>query len=260
VAWDLKWLRQRHPEAVRPGGHYVLAVMGRTMAGEPFGFSFGVEIGDHSQPDGSVVLPDVLQVICDASSTRVLTPVVRAQPDGLHLRVDDRAGIGNVLIRPSDPVYGDELVFSSGSRGLDAVYQAAPGTAEILCGVEGGFGETHVDDLPWVSFDIVDPDGYFMPYGLACARQDRHQVPRAEQPGSAEALVEAGIDGVLPTDRVEPAGYAAGDWPFGRWFRVVRSDAIVASLFIEEGRNRSELRDGFACDGSGIAEAAKGQG
>jgi hypothetical protein len=252
--------------SLRPNQYFVQCVRGSTDSdridldpkhAQPLEI-VDVDAGASEQSSSPVIggyeaVPDVLRIICESSGTQVLTPVVRVQPDGLHVLVEDRAGVGNVLIRPSDPIYGDEVIFSSGSRGVDAQFvdEAVPGTAEIVCQGDD-IREGHVDELPWVPFQIIDPEGYFVSYGLGCGSSGRHHVSvSGSHSTSAEEFVRSGLAGVLPTDRVEPAGYADGR-RLGAWIRVVRDGSTVASLLVSDEGNRPELRDGFACDGSGI--------
>ena len=211
--------------------------------------------GEESPPvvtRGKQAAPDVLRVVCKEAGTHVLTPVVRAQPDGVHVLVDDRAGVGNVLIRLTDPVHGD-AIFSSGSRGVEDEYvdEVAPGPAYVLCRGRG-FRESKVDELPWVPFEVVDPGGYFVSYGLDCATSERlRNMPRGGGRGSAEELTRTALDGVLPTDRVEPAGYVEGRYL--NMIRVVRSGSVIAAVDILERPSGSTVAGGVVCPASGIA-------
>jgi hypothetical protein len=200
---------------------------------------------------GNGAVPDVLQIVCDSSGTQVLTPIVRAQPDGLHVLVDDRAGVGSVSIRPTDPIYGDDVILSSASRGVQDEFfdEVAPGAADVVC--TGDFlRESEVDTLPWVRFEVVDPGGYFVSYGLDCSMSARHDIADVSGRGSAAELTRTAVDGILPTDRVEQAGYVEGERQ--NWIRVVRSGSGVASLHFYERSRESRLISGSACAGSGI--------
>src|SRR5206468_179439 len=42
--------------------------------------------------NGSNPIPDLARVACDGQTTTVLTPTVRPQPDGLHIRVNNSSG------------------------------------------------------------------------------------------------------------------------------------------------------------------------
>lgn len=105
-----------------------------------------------------------LEVRCDGHSTRVLTPVVQAQRDGVHVIVDN-VGAGDLLV-------GWEGGGDGAGRGEQRfVFPIAPGNARFRClpnlpdvdpGMPGGWKRLEV--LPpkgWVSPEVDCPDEAF---------------------------------------------------------------------------------------------------
>jgi hypothetical protein len=107
-------------------------------------------------------LPNVADIVCDGTSTVVLTPEVRPQPDGAHFRVDNRTG--------------ETLAFDIGTAGTSAEpglheidggkgWPEAPGTINVRCMElrhDGG------DRSGYVTFTLLDSDGIWIPDQLDC--------------------------------------------------------------------------------------------
>lgn len=107
-------------------------------------------------------LPDVADIVCDGTSTVVLTPEVRPQRDGAHFRVDNRTG--------------ESLAFDIGTAGTSAEpglheidggkgWPEAPGTITVRCTDpqhDGG------DRSGYVTLTLVDSDGIWIPDQLEC--------------------------------------------------------------------------------------------
>jgi PASTA domain len=213
--------------------------------------------------EGQVQAWNVLRVTCPASGPpEVRTPLVAAQPDGLHVVVDNRSDAVAVLIRqPSRPW----VEWSSGSDGLndEFVRSVPPGDSLIGCLTNDGTsypsptGEqqpnegafTVVDDESWASTDLSC--GYDESWAFS-ARGSSSVPVDPDQPDEA---VKAFVPGILSTDRVEGGGHPPGviDELF---VRIVRDGALVAWVRavprdVGDGSTDWQL-NGYACPGSGI--------
>jgi hypothetical protein len=173
--------------------------------------------------------PGVATIVCDETGTTVETPSVRAQPDGVHVVVDNRTGV--------DP--GFSARFADG-RGLgdnappgtsEHVLDAPPGTLEIGCYTgEHGSGEPDLRAL-----EVVDVDGLYRSIELDCESMSSgvsDYAPGAEGEAGdpvdlARAAFEGATGGLEPDDVVERAGYPEWDEPI---VRLVRAGAVVATV------------------------------
>jgi hypothetical protein len=199
---------------------------------------------------------DVLRIRCDAQSIEVLTPVVAAQPDGLHVDADvaGLADPGVGLKSKSDP----NAAYYSGSDGVDGVFvrQLPLGEATVFC----ESGPIHSDGPEGLSgsFTIVDPNGVFTDYQLSCADGEGvggspDGVPTARSPEEAITLQ---VDGTRSSDVIERAGYPKPGAQ-GPIYRLTRDGKIIGWFLLlkfpdQEGRDRYFVGYGTVCPGSGL--------
>lgn len=106
--------------------------------------------------DGSPAVSSVLRVRCEQGSAIVLTPVVEAQPDGVHVLVDSDDGSSHVVVRP-EPDQADTPRWSSGSNGLDDefVQEYGPGNYRIRCFTSTGESQRDDPSLYDGAFQVV---------------------------------------------------------------------------------------------------------
>jgi hypothetical protein len=164
--------------------------------------------GSDEAPSGSAPPPDVAQVVCEPSGPRVLTPVVRPQLDGVHVRVrntfDEAVAIG--LRAVSGGGQGD-----GGPPGVfELIFSVAPGDLVVTCSP----GEADHGDPRWQApMGVVDPEGIFVPYALECGGKQAmagifDYVSGATGPrGDPVEIARDSIEGLSSTDGVERAGY-----------------------------------------------------
>jgi hypothetical protein len=183
----------------------------------------------------------------------VLTPIVIAQPDGLHVEVVDpppNAEIGlQALAYPG-------VSWWSGSSEVTAPFirPVPEGEAEVWC-IDDPY-QALPDPSRRGTFTIVDPSGVFRPYALECGSSEEQYLSfdYGDASPSVEAAVRAALPGLLPADTVEQAGYIPGDsaWP---WLvaRVVRDGAVIGQINVD-GREgwRYRAMQGRVCAGSGL--------
>ena len=223
-------------------------------------------------------VPDVLRFRCDPSGIEVLTPVVAAQPDGLHVDAEvvglDDAEIGLMSTRLPGRSWWSG---SSGAKGEfvrpvpvgEVRFVCEPGPQQGSGGVDGEvIGDGAPSDLSTdpgafdATFELVDPHGYFVDHILTCPERDEGSGSHGPAGGrgwpTIEEAMRANIDGILDADRIEQAGYPGGDeWPYLE-ARVVRGDEVIATAGID---GRAGWRYGVhgisVCTGSGLAIAER---
>lgn len=211
---------------------------------------------------------DVLRVRCGPGGTEVLTPIVAAQPDGLHIvPVDIPAGwtIG-VTSLASDAVSMSS--YWSGSDGVDDAFirPVPPGDAGVGCHERTAMTDVDIERLAaeGVPFQLTDQGRFFRSYTPSCDEADfSYLLPssgissewRGVDPEKAADRIRQALRGVKVTDTVERAGYGAS---FGSrsWWRIVRDGRIVAGLSV--GEQGGGTAHGWSCRSSGIAQGSVG--
>ena len=185
--------------------------------------------------------PSELEVACDGTRTDIATPLVRTQPDGVHIHFANTSGrtlefgidnsSGLALLGSSVPVEGGSYDYTFG-----------PGSYHLAC---GGSGTT---------FAVVDPDRFYTAE-LLCTDQfvgsvDNVGGARGPQ-GSLLDVARTELRGLQPGDVVEHAGYpqAAGD----QLVRVVRNGEVIAVLaYASDGHGGWLITGTRTCSGSNV--------
>lgn len=149
-------------------------------------------------------LPDIARVVCEPDGTRVETPSVKPQPDGVHVEIVNEAG--------------SERAFSLESASTGLGIGAPPGTStEILDLGPGALTVACTDPAlepeGGEALEIVDEDGIWVSTQLSCQEQfaqvaDYAPGARGETSDPLEAARKA-IEGygLEPDDVFERAGY-----------------------------------------------------
>jgi hypothetical protein len=193
----------------------------------------------------SVDVPEIARVVCSEGGTRVETPSVRAQPDGVHVVVDNELGFDT----------GFSMKYENGAGGRNApmgesghVVPAPPGSLEIGCYKDRNATES---DLQRV--DVVDPSGIYRSTELGCDSivggvGDYPQGATGER-GDPVDLARTRFEQVTDirdADVIEIAGYPEDEL---RTVRLVRGGRVVATISFYESGQGGWLEDTFSrCD------------
>jgi len=160
--------------------------------------------------------PSELAVDCTATGTTPATDSVAVQLDRVHFRV---RSVAEGRAFQVDGVGGDNAPFPSGTL----VWAVPPGDIRIWC------GPTDPTAADWVAIRVLDPNGLYADDQLACASATHGSFDFGEgargQPGDPIVIALGQLQGLLPGDHVEGAGYPATAL---RKVRVTRDGAIVA--------------------------------
>jgi hypothetical protein len=206
-------------------------------------------------PSASSDASDVLRMTCAPGGVpHILTPVVMAQPDGLHVLVDNRDGSEAVVFRQQARPW---VAWSSGGNSLNQefVTLVSPGETFVSCkaavpSVAGSGTELQSDEA---SFTVVDPHHAWVSTDLACGFSDRwaFRTDSSQRTNSGMTPSEAAkalVPGIGVTDIVEPGGYVGSQ---GGLVRVVRESEVVAWLTAYSQVDLWSF-NGYACPGSDI--------
>lgn len=201
-------------------------------------------------PPSGTPSPEVLRVSCDRRTIEASSEAM-ALPAGIHAVVENTSGAPLFFqFAPSrtGPWGGTELQPGSTELAL----QAPPGIMTIKCWADG-------EATDEIQVDVRDPQGLFVPGDLACPGEPVlastiSSAPWHDTEESPEPIefVRSRIDGLLPSDVVERAGYPGPPTPA---VRLMRDGAVVGSfeLFLENGEWRV---GGSWCGGLGITVVA----
>ena len=184
----------------------------------------------------------VARIVCTAKGTRLLTPAVRPQPDGVHVMLSQAGGAPATL--ETDQGGGDK----PGPKPL--VLTLPPGRASLGCMTMADWNVDPPRHRGWVTLRVVDQDDRWVddhPVGGGCSQSSVDYAPTAA--GDPESQLGRDARGALeasPGDVVERAGYPRQE-PIE--YRLVRDGTVVAlATYASAGQGRW-LRDGVQkCD------------
>ena len=152
-------------------------------------FWFGVDVPG-AETDAPV--SDVLRVACSEEETNVLTPVVAAQADGVHVLAEADGSSVEVEFRYLGEAQAPGA-FGGDIRTDDPrPWPIAPGRTEIRCRGTSG---------PSAEFEVVDPNEYWLDGGLECAAGDPATTSRHTRRCLEYALIRG--PGLEMRDRVK---------------------------------------------------------
>lgn len=202
-----------------------------------------------ADPAVSPSVPSQLEVICHLDgSTELVTTEVAASPDGVHIRVDNRAGEGASL-------NGTGLDFNKGVTTQSAL--VPPGELKIACWP----GSMHGGPEPKrQAVTVHDPHGYFSQADaeLECPRDELQMGSTLDyggyetgEHGDPEDIVRRSLEGLEPDDRLFTAGYPEAEF---RTIGVERADETIALVRLTPTEDGGWVVGGFeACDSARIS-------
>lgn len=211
-------------------------------------------VGSPSAGESGEEASDVLRVVCDTDSIEVLTPVVAAQADGVHVEAEiTKLHDPEVMLRALEI---PQTRFMSGSEGTDEGFSRELPVGEAIVRCESGPGQGDGPEELEARFRVVDPDHVFIGYRPDCSDVGELGYAGSVERGDAsspEDAVRKRVRGLIDSDLVERAGYLGSDTP---WLvvRVIRDGRVIAWFHVD-GREgwRYGLMSGFACPDSGLS-------
>jgi hypothetical protein len=204
---------------------------------------------EHQQQENEEI-PSIARIVCDQKGTRVLTPKVAAQPDGVHFVIDNRLKTGTGGYTVALP-HGEGPLYSGAGgnapRGISKhVEPFSPGTVKISCNPPGFSGEE--EELDYASFKVLKAQSGYKSAELECSGGGWVQSGgglypmgvKGKKGDPVEMTRRRFSDEIEEGDVVEIAGYPelAHSQILGhsRYVRVVREGWVVAVVqYFQEG-------------------------
>jgi hypothetical protein len=181
--------------------------------------------------------PLVAELVCPGP--QLLTPAVRGQPDGVHVRVPNDIG------RPLELDY--EITRGGTGGGGDT---APPGTSDHVlpfAAEEVSLG-CSAEARDRVTLEVVDPGDALRSAELECAAYspDPPSPPRSLEGGERIAVARRFLRGrgLRPNDVVERAAPIAGEFAT---VRVVRNGRVVAAVWFDDPSSSHGIGTVEAC-------------
>ena len=174
-------------------------------------------------------VPETARIVCGPEGTRVLTPRVKARPDGVHFVIDNRfeVEVGYAFEEPEGGGGGD----SAPEGESEHVGDFPPGEVRIGC------EEPPVDGVgtDYAPLEVVDPAGFYRQVelecrgGMAVGGGPQYAAGAEGKKGDVVEMVRRGLsDRLREGDTVELAGYPKSR--DSRTVRVVREGRVVAAV------------------------------
>ena len=192
--------------------------------------------------EGRSVAAPFVEIVCtEGRDTRLWTPVVEVQPDGVHVDVENLTG------EPTS-FFGLSLDVEEGRH--EEVVNEPPGKMNVACYPYS----QHEGDTKPVRYDLrlVDPEGHWVSTELECesdmvveSTADYASPLKIGQGQDPSAIVEESVKGLQPDDVVETAGYPEADVPT---VRVVRDGKVIGAYgFLEAGDGGLVIEETASC-------------
>ena len=147
--------------------------------------------------------PDVAVVACTAGGTRLLTPDVRPQPDGIHVELRQQSGAPATLSTDQGGGWkpGDDIVLTT-----------PPGAVRMGCMTDADWNSDPPDHSGWVTLHVDDADHVWVDdrtVGDTCSGSaiDYGAEARGVSLGELPAAARKAFHSVEPDDVVELASY-----------------------------------------------------
>jgi hypothetical protein len=204
---------------------------------------------NHSDPWGA---PTALSVTCTRDGIDLLSTEVPAQPDGVHIIVDNPGGarIVHAHLKGPTPVTISPRGLSVGVRpqGLARDIEAwPPGPVELSC-----HGQEMDERRETVH--VTNPQGLWVSAALACDDTVPYHRPTDSTPYTdMETAVRQNVKGLLPTDEIVRAGYPQDPFPAATMLVLREGEPLAAITLIYIDSEEFWIPStGEICRGSGI--------
>jgi hypothetical protein len=197
---------------------------------------------------------DAAHIVCAREAAQSDTPVVRAHLDGVRVVISNPGDAWGYEFHPVAYEYGQAMGgdFPRGGD-VDSPWTIPPGEVIVACLPDAR--STYFDpEVPTASFTVVDPDGLFVPWDLACGAGEQFRIRVEGSSDEDPAQVFRRVPGVLPSDDLRKPGYLGTPlhWPTLNVFREGEAIARIGAPRI--GEEWELLVD--ACPGSGIERSS----
>jgi len=195
------------------------AVVVVALALSLFGTGLAVFVLGESTKEGpqNAMSPSEVNVTCGKTGASVTEQTVRAQPDGVHILVENRSN-----------AVGVSILYAGGGGGVNIqptdqtslVVDVPPGETRIGC-------DNKTLDIPLVHIQVVDPEHIYVTKELSC-EQTANLGGQSVIGTDPREVVSRALEPILrPDDVVTPAGYPEAESPTMRVMRGASTVAVV---------------------------------
>ncbi len=199
--------------------------------------------------DGSPA--DVAQVVCERGAVRLENPVVRAHRDGVHFLIENPGGAWGVDLHQESWADGTAEGIELKDEVTPDTSAMGPGTMTVAC-LPTSHSSYNDPSVPTATLTIVDPDGLYVPWDLACAFGEQFRMKIAASKDEDPAAVFRRVPGARSSDEFKTPNYPDSPqyWPT---FIVFRDGQAVARIMGPYDGSEWDLIVN-ACLGSGITK------
>jgi hypothetical protein len=165
----------------------------RTKAGQPDASASAIGSAMDESP------ADVAHVVCERDAVSLKDQVVRAQRDGVHLLVGNPAVAWGVELHHDSWEYGAAEGFKLSDEPTPDTSGMGPGMVTVVC-VPTARSSYSDPGLPTATLTIVDPDGLYVPWELACGFREQFRMDVAAAEDEDPVSVVRRVPGVMSSD------------------------------------------------------------
>lgn len=225
------------------------------MRGGGDGADAGRDLSEPSSEASSSVtdeLPEnVAHVVCEKDTVRLDDPVVQAQRDGVHFLIENPGGACGVDLHHGSWAYGTAEGVELKEGVTPDISATGPGSVTVACLPTSHSSYTD-PGVGTATLTIVDPDGLYVPWDLACGFGEQFRMKIAAGKDEDPAAVFLRVPGVRASDEFRKPNYPESPqyWPTVIVFRDGQAIARIGAPVI--GSEWEILVN--ACPGSGISK------
>ena len=199
---------RRRRGAVATAAVLAVLIAGTSLVSQGFDQRERVTASETASPAGAPVeVPRVVDVRCEPAGIAVPVASVRAQRDGLHIRVHNLLPEATKLVVAGGGWSSGDIEVAPGTR--EVLQPVPPGELTVGCDIAG--------DMQRRQVNLVDPAGYYQEPALNCDEADIETLsdvqvdpPRANLIAAARAGLDAHLVGGTADDAIgAPRGYEA---------------------------------------------------
>jgi hypothetical protein len=192
---------------------------------------------------------DAAHAVCEKDAVRLENPVVRAQRDGVHILIENPGDAWGIDVHHDSWAHGT-------AEGVELTDEATPDTSamgprSVIVACLPTSHSSYTDPgAPTATLTIVDPDGLYVPWDLACGFGEEFRMKIAASTDEDPAVVFRRVPGIRPSDEFKTPKYP--DSPqYWTTFIVLREGQAVARIMGPYDGGEWDLIVN-ACPGSGI--------
>ncbi len=194
---------------------------------------------------------DFAQVVCQKEGVHLRDPVVRTHRDGVRYLIENPGGAWGVELHHETWAHGTGEGFELRDDVTPNTSAMAPGNVTVAC-LPTSHSSYYDTGVPTATLTIVDPEGLYVPWDLACGFGDQFRMKIDAGKDEDPTEVFRRVPGVRPADEFKTPKYPESPqyWPT---VMVFRAGVPVARLMAPGTGSEWELLIN-SCPDSGITK------